>query len=450
MATFQSNGHSTVHFKQTFHKVYPKLGLLLLVLFLIALRAPFLLTQPRVWAEEGVYLNFALHHSVLQTLLHLHLDSGYYVFSADFPAVVEAWVSKKFGLEFAPFVTTYFSLCLQVLPLALLIYGRSRLFRDWQDKFAGCLLILLAPTTSGEIWLNTINSISWAGLTALVILFEDTSGNPGRSRSWLRVVLLFCGISGPYAAITFPLFFFAYWVYREREKLSQAFTLLGCYLLQLSVFIHVRHAGGAASRLSSFSIDSAIVNIFYFHVTNAIGGERGANAIFDHFGLTDSLQKSIAVPRGGPVLLGASFCALVLLLVLIYLWDKRLQSPKTLLIGTFLLFTSVTAFASARGIPHNRYAFLPGLSFLLLVWCNARENRYNLVRAICYVMLACALWSGARDYQKFWLEYRSFCSPWAEEVRRWRIDHTYQLHVWPEGFRAFVEWNPTARSTSHK
>jgi hypothetical protein len=136
--------------------------------------------------------------------------------------------------------------------------------------------------------------------------------------------------------------------------------------------------------------------------------------------------------------------------VLLSLWDKRLLSQNTLLIGTFLLFTVVTAIASARGIPHNRYAFLPGLCFLLLVWWNAREHRYNVVRIVCWAMLVVALWSGARDYQRFWLSYRAVCPAWRDEVRKWRVDHTYQPRVWPPIFPSIVMSKSGAQSGGGK
>lgn len=435
--------------RNTLGRKYWRLAFISAVLVLIIVRAPFLLIHPRIWAEEGVYLNFALHHSVLQGLVHLYLPSGYYVFSANFPATVAALVSKWWGLEYASFVTTYFSLCLQMLPFAVLIYGKSHLFWNLPSKFIACLLILLAPTTSGEIWLNTINSISWTGLAAVIIVFEDTSTYSRKTRALLRLLLVFCGTCGPYAAITFPLFLFSYLVYREREKLIQATILFLCCILQAGILGYVKHLGGANLRLASFTVDSAIVNIFFFHVVGAVAGDHGATAVFNHCGLTDSLQKSLAIPRGGPVLLAAYFCALVLILLLLGLWDKKLWSQKTLLIGTFLSFTVLTAVASAWGIPHHRYAFLPGISLLFLIWANARQNRSRLIQLVCWILLACAIWSGARDYRQFWLGFRASCPPWSEEVQRWRANHAYRLQVWPPVPYAYVEWSPKPRSLTH-
>ena len=422
--------------------------LLLGTIALILVRAPSLLLHPRIWAEEGVYLTFALNHSFLQTIFHLHPASGYYVFSADLSAALSALVVKTAGLEYAPFVSTYFSLCLQIVPFAILIFGKSHLFRTRAMIAAGCLIILFAPTTSGEIWLNAINSISWTGLIAFIVLFEDTTNWSRKKRAAFRLLLILCGISGPYAAVTFPLFAFSYFVYREKERLVQALLLFSCTLLQLGIFEIVRLGGGAASRLQSFSLDSALVNILYFHVARALAGESGATVVLSHLGMADSIQKSIATPRGGPVILAGYFSALVILLILSCLWDKKLRSQKTLLIGTFLLFSAFTASAAAFGVPSNRYAFLPGLSLLLLLACNACENRHKVVRVICGVLLIYALGTGARDYKQFWRMYGAGCPAWPDEVQKWRADHSYTLRVWPAFFPPLVRWDPNPHSKS--
>ena len=425
---------------------YPNLLLLLGVIILIILKAPWLLTHPRVWAEEGIYLTFALHHSAWQTLLHLHPDSGYYLLTANLPAIGSAFVAKKIGLEYVPFVTEYFSLCLQILPFGILIFGKSHLFRNRAMIAAGCLIILLAPTTSGELWFNTINSMSWIGLAALIVLFEDTSGWSKRRKNFFRSLLALFGFCGPYAAIMFPLFAFSYFVYRERERVVQTAILAGCSLLQFGIFVLVRHSGGAASRLETLTLDSAIVNVFYFHVAGALGGERGAIAIFQKLGLADALQKSIAVPRGGPVVLAAYFSGLVTALVLYGLWDRKLRSQSALLIGTFLFFATFIASAAAFGVPLNRYAFFPGLAFLLVVLNAAWNHRYLAARALCSVLLLCALWSGIRDYRRFWITYGAGAPVWSDEVQKWRLDNRYQLRVWPSFFPPVVAWDSKAQS----
>jgi hypothetical protein len=62
----------------------------------------------------------------------------------------------------------------------------------------------------------------WTGLAAFIILFEDMSGWSNRHKWLFRWLVLFCGLSGPYAAVLAPIFALSYFVYREPERLVRA------------------------------------------------------------------------------------------------------------------------------------------------------------------------------------------------------------------------------------
>jgi hypothetical protein len=188
------------------------------------------------------------------------------------------------------------------------------------------------------------------------------------------------------------------------------------------------------------------VNIFYFHVVGAFGGERGAIAVFQHLGLVDALQKSIAVPRAGPVVLAAYFSGMVTAMVLYGLWDRKFRSQSTLLIGMFVFFAAFTASAAAFGIPLHRYAFFPGLSFLLIFLNAAWNHRYIAARGLCWVMIVWALWSGTRDSRDFWIFYGAGAPRWSDEAQKWRLDNRYQLQVWPSFFPRVIAWDSKAHS----
>ncbi len=215
--------------------------LLSLVIVLIALKGPMLLVHPRIWAEESFYLAYALKHSLLKGLLWSRPSLGYYLLTANVPAVIAAMVSKTIGLEYAPFVTTYFSFAVQILPFAILIYGKSHLFRTRFLVATGCLLMLVPATNYGEIWFTILHTKNWTGLAALVILFEDMSGWSNRKSWFFRWVVLFCGLSGPYAPVLAPIFALSYFLYRERERL-----------------VHAGILAGAASSISAYSFSKYI------------------------------------------------------------------------------------------------------------------------------------------------------------------------------------------------
>jgi hypothetical protein len=218
------------------------------VLVLIVLKGPMLLVHTRLWAEESFYLTYALKHNVLNGLLWSRESIGYYMLTANAPAVIAALVGKKISLEYAPLVTTYFSLAIQVMPFAILVYGKSHLFRNRFLMTMGCVLMLVPATNFGEIWFNTINAKNWTGLAAFIILFEDMSDWSKRKTWFFRWVVLFCGLSGPYAAVLAPIFALSYFVYRERERLIQAGILAACCLIDLALLIFEVHARGRSTQ----------------------------------------------------------------------------------------------------------------------------------------------------------------------------------------------------------
>ncbi|MFL6350499.1 MAG: hypothetical protein ACJ74Z_01420 [Bryobacteraceae bacterium] len=415
--------------------------LLSLVIVLIILKAPMVLVRPRLWAEESFYLAYALKHSFLQGLLWSRESVGYYSLTANVPAVIAAIIAEKFSLEYAPFVTTYFSLVVQIVPFAILIFGKSHLFLNRFLVTIGCLVMVVPATNSGEIWFNTINAKNWVGLAAFIILFEDMSQWSNRKTWFFRWVVVFCGLSGPYAAVLAPILALSYFVYRERERLVQAGILGGCCLIDLALLIFEVHAGGAGLRTKVFTWDSAVVNIFYFQAVWAFLGEKSMK-VCKLFGLADAIQKSYAVPRGGQVITAAWLCLLAVVVFIHIFWTKKkILSEQTLLVTSFLLFAGFTARSALMGIPSNRYASLPGLALLLLLVSAWDRHSQIIVRVLAIILVTCALWRGMVDYRKFFDRMSPSQPVWREEVQKWRTNPSYAPAVWPIGW-APLDWKP--------
>ena len=62
-------------------------------------------------------------------------------------------------------------------------------------RIAACLIVLLAPSSIGEVWLNSINSQIYCGLIALCILCEDLRRASTRRIGLYALLLLFCGLA---------------------------------------------------------------------------------------------------------------------------------------------------------------------------------------------------------------------------------------------------------------
>src|ERR1700751_1875389 len=90
--------------------------LILCSIFLICLREPALILNPRMWAEEGIiFYHFALHHSLYDIFTTVHV--GYLTL---FNSIVSALQAKIFSIENAAIVSTDRGFLIQRIPVYII------------------------------------------------------------------------------------------------------------------------------------------------------------------------------------------------------------------------------------------------------------------------------------------------------------------------------------------
>src|ERR1039458_8866550 len=333
------------------------------------LREPLLIRHPRFWAEEGsVWFQYAVSHSVLQTICFVYRFNGYMNLMANIGAVLSSRTAAIFGLEYAPAASTFAALLIQALAIGLILFGRSRLFDSLWKALAGCLIVLFAPTATDEVWLNSTHSMEYLGLIALILLFDKVWLWP----RWLRWaswgLLILCGLSGPYAVALFPLFLGSALLFRKRELKIQCVILCLCLLVQGGGLLNQKLIGsGLPGRGSSVLLDASVVNVFFSFVALPSLGATTAMNLLGTVGLTDAWLAASSYPHPASVTLrlAAWFCFLVMSAVLWHLKGSSIYSERTIMFGAFLVLSTVACSGSLNAIPLGRYAFLPGLAFLL-------------------------------------------------------------------------------------
>lgn len=415
---------------------------LLAIAVLVIIRAPHLFSDPRFWAEEGSgWFQNTVDNGLLSTLVYIFPASGYFNVFANL-AGATAWLTARFvGLQYAPAATTLLSLGVLALLFSLILFGKSRLFPATWMKIAACLIVLFAPTSIGEIWLNSINAMSYLGLICVLLAFEDPPHWSSR-RKWLtRTFLVVCGLSGIYAAILPPLFVGAFWAYRNREHLVMAAILTSCLTIQLGA---AGTKGLQQTRVAYVTLDTALVNILFHHLAMPLAGERAARQTFEEFGLTDALATAATVPRAGRVVLAAWFAFTLMSIVLAFLAGYRKNREKAMLAGAFVMYATVTAIGSLNGVPSNRYAFIPGVLLLLLVLKAITDGRRASFVALTAVVLSFALIQGAKNYrQDVCLRTDQWGAPsWSAEVSAWRSNPRHRLRTWPVWWQGTVAYPP--------
>ena len=402
----------------------------------IALREPYLLQHPRFWAEEGfVWFQYASSHSLVQSIFFVNPLSTYFNLAINVAAILSAIVAARFGLEYAPLVTTIYAFAIQALAIVLILFCKSRLFDSTWKAVAGCLIVLFAATSKDELWLNTTNSMSFLGLIALLLLFVEMEDWPAWARWGERVLLLICGLSSPYATPLLPLFAIAAWRSKEREQKIQCLILGVCLLVQVGSVVKtrrelVRH-GRDTLRGMKVQWDASAINVFCEQMLLPAVGAATREGVLDKTGLKEAWTSAASFPPR-PVThamrVGGCFCLMLIVGILALLRGPTLFSVANQLIGVFLILAPFTCLTALYAVPTNRYAFLPGFTFLLLLLLKAEDGQSRAARYGSMAVLAYGLAAGMVMYQT--PKFQEGPS-WQKEVNLWRENPAHPLRVWP-------------------
>jgi len=409
---------------------------------LMALRAPLLLRQPRFWAEKGkVYYAYAYANPGWRALLAPH--QGYYHLFANLATVLALLVPVRD----APLVTTLFAFAAQALPLAIVLWGTAPPWRTLPRKLLAVLIILLTPS-SGECWLNTINSQFYLALAAALLLLEDPPSET--ARRWVyRGILALAVLSGPATAFLAPLFIAHAWARRrEPETGTQAWIVTAGAMLQTGIVLTsleappegvVRFAGLSATNLLAVIVNRTIV----MPIASTRAAQQAAEAML-------RLHAS-----GAEGMFGWGLLLALIGLGFFLCWKQPAQQRYLVLAS--LLMTSLSTISALIGPDQTkwilvrpgaaiRYYYAPSV-LLMLAFLGRSDLQPKRWRRPCSLFailtLVACLTLGAADYRVL---MRPFVSPdwpvWRNQVAVWKTRPGHRLLIWPPPWdMQLVRWD---------
>jgi hypothetical protein len=395
-----------------------KLGILAASLAVLAFRAPNVLLWPRFFAEEGkFYFSHAFDYGFLEALRYVQIRAGYVNLVENFAAAFASLAR----LEFAPFVTTTIALLVQTLPLLVILFGDSSVFRGLAKKSVGCAIVVLAPSISGETWLTSVQSHIYLGLVSLLILLEKLDPIGGTRRWSYRILLALGGLSGPYTVFLLPLFAMRAFVERRRERIVQAAIVTLAFVVQVLVFWNFFVANPSVHALRKKELGLGILS-------RVLRLEIGAPL----FGLEagGGLAKSL-VSFGEHWFLLAYLAILPIALID---WKRRRLRPldsRALLFLSFSVLTlGIAAFSFGIDLD-GRYAVLPGYVLLFYLLDNIRTTNPRWIAASLALLLVLSCFVSLRNYRASNALLCDGLSPtnWKLQVARWRNEEA-QARLW--------------------
>jgi len=411
-----------------------RLGILAASLAALASRAPNVLVWPRFFAEEGkFYYSHAFNYGFLEALRYVQIRAGYLNLIENFAAAFASLVQ----LEYAPFVTTYVALAVQTVPLLVILFGDSSVFRGIAKKSAGCAIVVMAPSISGEIWLTSVQSHIFLGLVSLLILLENVD-SIAATRRWLyRILLTIGGLSGPYTVFLQPLFALRAFGERSRERIVQAAIVSLTLVVQVLVFWNFFVATPSVHALRRKELGLGILS-------RVLRLEIGA----PFFGLEAG---------GGLAEPAASFREYAFLLLFLAVlpiagidWKRRrlasLDSRALLLLAFSILTLGISAFSFSIDLD-GRYALLPGYVLLFYLLDNVRGSNRRWISTTLVLLLSFSLFVGVRNLRSSDALRCDGRSPtnWKLKVARWRNEE-FNAQLWKRKASDRIEICPPGRT----
>jgi len=384
---------------------------------LIFYRSPYIFLNGRFIAEEGQwwFSNVFINGS-LSGITYIYWGSNYFNFWANISSVV----ASLFPLEYAPLGTVYMALFVKLYLLIYILYSESNFLVKNIDKTIISLLIILAPTMTSTIWLNTLVSQIYLSIFVILVFFQKNDSNNFFNRSSI-IILIISGMTSIISCIFTPFFFLKYLAEKNKENFISFLCLLIPTFIQSYIFIY--------SNLNELSDQNRFL----------LTSEKFLNFIYNVFAksflgtdLTKFIYVDIFQENKFTILIVIS----ILLISFIFLVFKNNFKDKILFyLIIFLLVQSILAVIAAKfDQVQGRYAVIPSVLLLFCVYRFYQINE-NYFRYICFSLIFLSLLFGFFEYKinnKYpqLLSCLENCPNWKDEVKKWEENNDYELKIW--------------------
>ena len=378
--------------------------------------------------EEGShYFKNAYENGFLNQLLYFDPKAGYYNLIANLLTELSTYVP----LIYSPLVTAYGSLLIILIPLFLILFKDSYLFKNDKEKFIGCLIFFITGPHIPEIWANSVNSQIYLFFVSLLILYLKPDNK--KNQILYPMLILISGLSAIYSCILTPLFFFKYLYTRKRNDLINSIILIVCSITQGTLIFYSKFIGQLYVAATKTSVD--IINLSYNFFAKPIIGRQPIYFFYENFGLESFGYNSMLFLF---ILLSVIVLSLLLKFKFIkfFLKDHIFKS----LILIYILVFIVVIFGADNAQTSGRYAAIPGLLFLLIIFYLASNFSLKPLNNFFSILITISIIVGVYEFRpstkNVRIQYIEFldcinCPKWKSDIEKWKEDENSYLHVWP-------------------
>jgi hypothetical protein len=385
--------------------------------------------HPRFWAEEGRSF-FAPLRLMLPAEALTHLYHGSFLGLTN----IAVYVSTLVPLQFAPSVTTYFSLVFTaVVAFQIGLFAKDR----GLNIYAG-IALLVAWTflpQNYEIWMTSTN-LQWvAGVSMLLVLALSGPAldrHPHLYAGWTVI----CGLSGVPATVLAPAFLIRAFLEHRRALYFIALALTMCALLQFSLAI----SGPPTARQFQTSPTIIFIPMLLQSVLSPLFSADFATAI-------GNAIKPYYPQITGITLVAAAASIMIMVVSLVAALATASRSIVFYIFGTWIFVSIGQTIGALYTDPQDilsgwiggRYYFFGSTCFCMLLAIGTTSHRVHLRIATTALLTLICLTGIAQRYSSLWP--RTFLSgpSWQSQLKTCANASPCHLLTWPDGGMWYVD-----------
>jgi hypothetical protein len=405
----------------------------LIIIILTVIRKPQLLYIPRFYAEEGQsYFSFAYNNSLIHYILSPMF--GYY----SLYNVIATSFATLFKLEYAPLITTYLALIVQVAVSIYVIWSDIPILNSYAKRFLVAISFpLLCPP---QVWLTTIGIQYWLCIITALILLDGFTSDIKPTHVVKAIILILTGLTGVLSCIMTPIFIFKWVKSKSKQFILYISMLIMCSIIQILIFLQalLRHDNGLNNR---FVAHNKVSDLMYTSSLNFLGSLLiPKENIYVTF--IDKLDKIIKYTmfnimgkyRFGEeesIFIVTSFIIILVIMPLALHYITNIEYITVLMSSITVYLSSIILSINVRGGP--RYLFAPSAMLILFLIASYSKNTFSLAyRIILSSVIAIIIIIHINDYvPSMNRTYNDDWPVWKDEVHNWRLHKNYPLKIWP-------------------
>ena len=437
---------------------YYTLSIVTLVIFsfLILLRYPPLLLDPRFWAEEYYYYETFLHVQNWWEGLDALIYPAYYIGLSRVAGLLASLASVQYG----PLITSLFSFLVLITPLIIIFLGTCKYWDNLKSKIVLSLFLIFSCST-GEIWLTSTNLGFIMPVISFLILLDENLLSKFKRLIYI-ILLSLAVLTGPITLLMSPFFLFRYIQKREPQFFIYCLILLIFGIFQILFFLTSSSLDiGSQNRI--FIETNLSQRITYLISSNIIFPTLGyfVSIIFRtsldiiNLGVENSniLQTLSEILPDYPyhilelIFFYASklnvviniFLLTLLTFIFYHLFKRTSSEMKLYFLALFLYLAVIINFLSLGGTGGFRYSYLTSFILLFFLYQQFFLENNKFTKKIIRNVLIISVSVGIFEYYPRIISYspenlgdQSVDWPnWEEEVLKWEKDDIYKPKIWP-------------------